>query len=68
MFELKKSQDITGDKFLSQIGNFLGQEAEIRASRLEISIVWKEDAHEGLEKELAVKTFKKPTVGYKSPS
>ncbi|CAD7078607.1 unnamed protein product [Hermetia illucens] len=79
MLELKKSKDVTADKFLSQIGKTLGQEADIRASRPEITIICKdideittkEEVREALEKqfdlaglqESVVKTLRKAYRG-----
>lgn len=40
--ELKKFKNVTADKFLSQIGKSLGQEADITISKPEISIIWKD--------------------------
>lgn len=40
--ELKKFKNVTADKFLSQIEKSLGQEADIKISKPEISIIWKD--------------------------
>ncbi|CAD7091675.1 unnamed protein product [Hermetia illucens] len=84
MLEFKKSKDVTADKFLSQIGKTLGQEADIRASRPEIMIICKdideittkEKVQEALEKqfdlaglqESVVKTLRKAYGQHKPPS
>lgn len=67
ILELKKSKNVTADKVLSQIGESLGQEADIRASRPEITIVYKdidEKVREDLGKQgSAVKSVRKACGG-----
>lgn len=49
---VKKSKDITANKPLSQIGNFLGHEIEIGSSRPQISIVRKDTDEVSTKKEV----------------